>query len=165
MKERSTFAIVPLWKDICGRKCFSHFSLRGFSHLSQPASPRRADTCRPAGAYFSTRRRCSRAFIGNGRSESSFQAENIGLRELLTQAGLDAARLLAQAGIDSTENEAAKQLQQLLLEELHHRVKNTLATVIAITAQSLRNAESLEQSRIVVESRLFPLGPRARFAA
>ena len=92
------------------------------------------------------------------KSESSFQAENIGLRELLTQAGLDAARLLAQAGIDATENEAAKQLQQLLLEELHHRVKNTLATVIAITSQSLRNAESLEQGRIAVESRLFALG-------
>ena len=61
----------------------------------------------------------------NRKSESAFQAENIGLRELLTQAGLDAARLLAQAGIDASENEAAKQLQRLLLEELHHRVKNT----------------------------------------
>jgi len=92
------------------------------------------------------------------KSESSFQAENIGLRELLTQAGLDAARLLAQAGIDASENEAAKQLQRLLLEELHHRVKNTPATVIAIASQSLRNAESLEQGRIAVESRLFALG-------
>ena len=63
-----------------------------------------------------------------------------GLRELLSQAGIDAARLLAQAGIDATENEAAKRLQRLLLEELHHRVKNTLATVIAITSQSLRTA-------------------------
>jgi two-component sensor histidine kinase len=94
----------------------------------------------------------------NRKGESSFQAENIGLRELLTQAGLDAARLLAQAGIDASENEAAKQLQRLLLEELHHRVKNTLATVIAITSQSLRNAESLEEGRIAVENRLFALG-------
>jgi two-component sensor histidine kinase len=94
----------------------------------------------------------------NRKTESSLQAENIGLRELLTQAGLDAARLLAQAGIDASENEAAKQLQRLLLEELHHRIKNTLATVIAITSQSLRSAESLEQGRIAVESRLFALG-------
>ena len=36
--------------------------------------------------------------------------------------------------------EAAKRVQRLLLRELHHRVKNTLATVIAITSQSLRNA-------------------------
>jgi two-component sensor histidine kinase len=77
---------------------------------------------------------------------------------LLTQAGSDAARLLTKAGIDATENEAAKQLQRLLLEELHHRVKNTLATVIAITSQSLRNAESLEKGRLAVEDRLVSLG-------
>ena len=94
----------------------------------------------------------------NRDREKFFEAENIGLRELLTQAGVDAARLLAQAGIDATQNEAAKQLQRLLLEELHHRVKNTLATVIAITSQSLRNAETLEQGRFAVENRLLALG-------
>jgi len=90
--------------------------------------------------------------------EDALEAENAGLRDLLTQARIDAARLLAQAGIDATENEAAKRLQRLLLEELHHRVKNTLATVIAITSQSLRNAESLEKGRLAVESRLVALG-------
>ena len=90
--------------------------------------------------------------------EDVLEAENAGLRELLTQAEIDAARLLAQAGIDATENEAAKRLQRLLLEELHHRVKNTLATVIAITSQSLRTAETLEQGRLAVESRLVALG-------
>jgi two-component sensor histidine kinase len=91
-------------------------------------------------------------------TETALEAENAGLRELLAQAGIDAARLLAQAGIDATENETAKRLQRLLLEELHHRVKNTLATVIAITSQSLRTAESLEQGRLAVESRLIALG-------
>jgi two-component sensor histidine kinase len=90
--------------------------------------------------------------------ERAYEAEIVGLRELLTQAGLDAARLLAQAGIDASESKAAKQLQRLLLEELHHRVKNTLATVIAITSQSLRSADTLEQGRLAVESRLFALG-------
>ena len=90
--------------------------------------------------------------------ERAYEAEIVGLRELLTQAGLDAARLLARAGIDASESEAAKQLQRLLLEELHHRVKNTLATVIAITSQSLRSADTLEQGRVAVESRLFALG-------
>ncbi len=94
----------------------------------------------------------------NSNKEDALEAENLGLRELLTQAGLDAARLLKQAGIDASDNEAAKQLQHLLLEELHHRVKNTLATVIAITSQSLRNAETLEQGRIAVENRLVSLG-------
>ena len=91
-------------------------------------------------------------------SDRAYEAEIVGLRDLLTQAGLDAARLLAQAGTDASENETAKQLQRLLLEELHHRVKNTLAIVIAITSQSLRSASTLEQGRIAVENRLFALG-------
>jgi len=92
------------------------------------------------------------------RKEDILAVENGGLRELLTQAGIDAARLLAQAGIDATATESARKLQHLLLEELHHRVKNTLATVMAITSQSLRTAETLEQGRLAVESRLIALG-------
>jgi two-component sensor histidine kinase len=90
--------------------------------------------------------------------QGALEAENADLRELLSQAGIDAERLLAQAGIDATENEVAKRLQRLLLEELHHRVRNTLATVHAITSQSLRNADSLEEGRLAVESRLIALG-------
>jgi two-component sensor histidine kinase len=90
--------------------------------------------------------------------ETALEAENADLRDLLAQAGIDAARILKQAGIDASENEVAKRLQHLLLEELHHRVKNTLATVIAITSQSLRNAASLDEGRIAVESRLVALG-------
>ncbi len=90
--------------------------------------------------------------------DAVLETENAGLRDLLAQAGIDAARILAQAGVDATENEAAKRLQRLLLEELHHRVKNTLATVIAITSQSLRTAANLEEGRLAVESRLAALG-------
>ena len=72
------------------------------------------------------------------------KAENTGLRLLLEQAGIDAKVLLAQAGIDAKEREAADKLQKLILEELHHRIKNTLATVSAIASQSLRNATSIE---------------------
>jgi two-component sensor histidine kinase len=95
--------------------------------------------------------------VANDR-ELAYEAEIVGLRESLTQAGLDASRLLARAGISASESEAAARLQRLLLEELHHRVKNTLATVIAITSQSLRSADTLEQGRAAVESRLFALG-------
>ena len=90
--------------------------------------------------------------------EDALELENAGLRDLLTQAGVDAARLLAQAGIDAIENEVAKRLQRLLLEELHHRLKNLLTTVIAITSQSLRTARSPEEGRLAVENRLFALG-------
>ena len=54
--------------------------------------------------------------------------------------------------------DGAKRLQHLLLEELHHRMKNMLATVIAITSQSLRTAQNLEEGRLAVESRLTALG-------
>jgi hypothetical protein len=88
----------------------------------------------------------------------TLEAENAMLRELLVQSGLDATRLLAQAGINATEKEAAERLQRLLLEELHHRVKNTLATVMAIASQSLRNATDLEQGREAIAHRLIALG-------
>ena len=93
-----------------------------------------------------------------GPSNAPLAAENAALRTLLAQAGIDAARLLAEAGIHAAENEAAKKLQRLLLEELHHRVKNTLATVIAITGQSLREAKTLIEGRAAVEFRLMALG-------
>src|SRR6202789_3354333 len=86
------------------------------------------------------------------------KAENVGLRMLLEQAGIDARGLLAQAGIDAEQRETADQLQKLILEELHHRIKNTLATVSAIASQSLRTATSIEHGRQAIESRLLALG-------
>jgi two-component sensor histidine kinase len=86
------------------------------------------------------------------------KAENIGLRMLLEQAGIDAKALLAQAGIDAEQREAADKLQKLILEELHHRIKNTLATVSAIASQSLRTATSIEHGRQAIESRLLAMG-------
>jgi two-component sensor histidine kinase len=86
------------------------------------------------------------------------KAENVGLRVSLEQAGIDARALLAQAGIDAEQRETADQLQKLILEELHHRIKNTLATVSAIAAQSLRTATSIEHGQQAIESRLVALG-------
>jgi two-component sensor histidine kinase len=90
--------------------------------------------------------------------EDFLKAENVGLRMLLEQAGIDARALLAQAGIDAEQREAADRLQKLILEELHHRIKNTLATVSAIASQSLRNATSIEHGQEAIESRLQALG-------
>jgi two-component sensor histidine kinase len=86
------------------------------------------------------------------------KAENVGLRMLLEQAGIDAKALLAQAGIDAEQREAADRLQKLIMEELHHRIKNTLATVSAIASQSLRTATSIEHGRQAIESRLLAMG-------
>src|SRR6185503_15992313 len=76
----------------------------------------------------------------------------------LETENLDLRRLLAQAGIHAAEQQVAERLQRLLFEELHHRVKNTLATVMAITSQSLRAADSLEHGRKAIAERLSALG-------
>ena len=95
----------------------------------------------------------------NGHASNEFlTAENDSLRLLLEQAGIDAEVLLAQAGIDAKEREAADKLQKLILEELHHRIKNTLATVSAIASQSLRTATSIEHAQHAIEGRLIALG-------
>lgn len=83
----------------------------------------------------------------NAEDDLRLQTENVDLR-----------RLLAQAGIDAAEHKVLESLQRLLVEELHHRVKNMLATVMAITSQSLRTAESVEDGRQAIEQRLMALG-------
>ena len=71
---------------------------------------------------------------------------------------VDLRRLLAQAGIDAAEQRVLERLQRLLLEELHHKVKNTLATAMAIVTQSLRSATDLDHGREAIEHRLLALG-------
>jgi two-component sensor histidine kinase/CheY-like chemotaxis protein len=90
--------------------------------------------------------------------EVVLSAQNDSLRLLLEQAGIDAEVLLAQAGIDAKEREAADKLQKLILGELHHRIKNTLATVSAIASQSFRAAPSIEHGQKAMEGRLLALG-------
>jgi two-component sensor histidine kinase len=76
----------------------------------------------------------------------------------LAVENVDLRRLLAQAGIDAAEQKAVERLQHLVLEELHHRVKNTLTTVMAIASQSLRTATSLQNGKQAREDRLSALG-------
>lgn len=91
-------------------------------------------------------------------STGALESENAALRHTLGQARLDSARLLEQAGIKATEHEAAERLQVLLREDLHHRIKNMLATVVGITSQTLRSAVTLEEGRLAVSSRLVAMG-------
>src|SRR5277367_4433082 len=93
-----------------------------------------------------------------GTTQEFLTAENDSLRLLLEQAGIDAEVLLAQAGIDAKEREAADKLQKLILGELHHRIKNTLATVSAMASQSFRAAPSIEQGQKAMDGRLIALG-------
>ncbi len=58
---------------------------------------------------------------------------------------------------DITERKRAEQQRTLLINELNHRVKNTLATVQSLAMQTLRNTERSEDARALFESRLSAL--------
>lgn len=60
-------------------------------------------------------------------------------------------------GSDVTDRVEGERRQKLLLDELNHRVKNTLSTVQAIAAQSLRSNADPAQAREAFESRLIAL--------
>ena len=89
--------------------------------------------------------------------EDALSAENDSLRLLLEQADIDAKALLAQSGIDAEERDAADKLQKLIVGELHHRIKNNLATVSAIASQSFRTTTSIEHGQKAMEGRLLAL--------
>lgn len=60
-------------------------------------------------------------------------------------------------GFDRTEAIRAAQRQRLLIDELNHRVKNTLSTVQAMARQSFRNITDPEEARYAFEARIMAL--------
>ncbi|KQS63424.1 hypothetical protein ASG39_16245 [Rhizobium sp. Leaf371] len=60
-------------------------------------------------------------------------------------------------GSDVTERVIAEHRQRLLVNELNHRVKNTLASVQAITTQTLRGAMSLKEASDSINGRILAL--------
>ena len=89
--------------------------------------------------------------------QDALTSENDSLKLALEQAGIDANALLVQSGIDAEERDAADKLQHLIHAELHHRIKNILATVGAITHQSLRTATSMAHASSAIDGRLAAL--------
>jgi PAS domain S-box-containing protein len=59
--------------------------------------------------------------------------------------------------VDITERKKAEEHRELLINELNHRVKNTLATVQSIASQTLRNPDTTEAARSAMEARLLAL--------
>ena len=70
----------------------------------------------------------------------------------------DLRRLLAEAGLQSTEQDIAAKLQKLLMGELYHRIQNMLALTQAIASQSINSAGTLEEARAAISHRLAALG-------
>lgn len=68
----------------------------------------------------------------------------------------EAGRLVGAVNmmIDITEQKRAEQRQHLMVRELHHRVKNTLATVQAIMGSTARTATSIEEFQTALIGRI-----------
>jgi PAS domain S-box-containing protein len=58
---------------------------------------------------------------------------------------------------DITERKRVEEHREMLLNELNHRVKNTLVTVQSFASQTLRNAKSTAEARAMFEPRLIAL--------
>lgn len=76
---------------------------------------------------------------------------------LVAGASLWQARLRLAAEAEVAARRASEHQRELLVGELNHRVKNTLATVQSIAAQTLREGKSLKETRESFESRLLAL--------
>jgi PAS domain S-box-containing protein len=59
--------------------------------------------------------------------------------------------------IDTTQYKVAEQNAALLIDELQHRVKNTLATVQSIVSQAVRNSQDPQTIRTSIETRIAAL--------
>jgi two-component sensor histidine kinase len=64
---------------------------------------------------------------------------------------------IAGASRDLSDLKRAEELQRLLINELNHRVKNTLATVQSIVLQTLRGAVDLKSARGDINARIVSL--------
>jgi len=64
---------------------------------------------------------------------------------------------IAGASRDLSERKRAEETQLLLVNELNHRVKNTLATVQSLVVQTLRGAADLGAARKAIDARIVAL--------
>jgi two-component sensor histidine kinase len=79
-------------------------------------------------------------------------------RQYEARARLEELRRGEERLREALQNERrAAEHQKLLIDELNHRVKNTLATVQSIATQTLRTAETTEDAREALEKRLLAL--------
>jgi two-component sensor histidine kinase len=63
----------------------------------------------------------------------------------------------AQLAASLAKEKRATEHQRLLIDELNHRVKNTLATVQSMASQTLRTADTPQDAKVALETRLLAL--------
>lgn len=105
--------------------------------------------------------------LGDGRYEVEYRVRQLdgdwrwlsawGLVEWEGQGPDRKPVAIAGASRDLTQLKNAEEHQRLLENELNHRVKNSLATVQSIAAQTLRTATDLATAREALEARIISL--------
>ena len=100
-----------------------------------------------------------RRIIGIGREVSGMRKDGstFPLELSVAEWRSGGARFFTGVMRDITERKEAEAHQLLLVNELNHRVKNSLATVQAVVSQTLRNASSLDEARESLNRRLLAL--------
>ena len=88
----------------------------------------------------------------------------VNIRGRVVQDGAGRPRRMVGVVLDVTDRHEAfaavaesERRQKLLINELNHRVKNTLATIQSIAGQTARGSETIEQFRESFEARLMAL--------
>jgi PAS domain S-box-containing protein len=98
-------------------------------------------------------------FFGHSERERFTQRHEQMVVGIASQAaiGIDNARLYESMQRELAERRAAERQRELLINELNHRVKNTLATVQSAVTQTLRNAAIDPDIRRKLDARLIAL--------
>lgn len=100
-----------------------------------------------------------RRIIGSGREVSGLRSDGttFPLELSIAEWWDHDKRFFTGVMRDVTDRKRFEELQRLMINELNHRVKNTLATVQSVAGQTLRNAEDMEDARESLTRRLLAL--------
>ena len=100
-----------------------------------------------------------RRILGSGQAVAGFRknGSTFILELSVAEWRRDGERLYTGIMRDVTEDVRVRELQRLMVNELNHRVKNTLATVQAMVLQTLRNAATPQAAAQALNKRLVAL--------
>ncbi|HEV2559830.1 MAG TPA: sensor histidine kinase [Microvirga sp.] len=137
----------PPWSDFP----FVLLTLRGGGVEQNPALARLTDVL--GNVIFLERPFHAATLVSVARTALRGRRRQYDARALLEELRLGEERL--KRALD--QEKRAAEHQRLLIDELNHRVKNTLATVQSIATQTLRTAETADEAKDALERRLLAL--------
>ncbi|MDY8110823.1 MHYT domain-containing protein [Fulvimarina sp. 2208YS6-2-32] len=148
--------ISPRGKDICGVKREDDFTHEQFLFRLSPEEREKRDHVFEAALATGSDYNAEYCLTEDARW--------VNLRGRVMRDGRGRPRRMIGVILDVTDRHEAfaavslsERRQRLMVNELNHRVKNTLATIQSIARQTARNANSPEEFRVSFEGRLLAL--------